>query len=420
MTSPKIIQLENGLRIVIDPIKTVESAAIAVFVNTGSRNETPDINGISHFLEHMAFKGTKTRNAKQIAEQFDNIGGKINAYTSREKTVYYAKVLKQDTEFATEFLSDILQNSTFDQIELEKERGVILQEIAMTNDTPDDVVFDYFQETAFPKQAVGRSILGPVKNIKKFGRDNFVDYIGKQYNYRNIAVVASGNVDEKKFVGYVKKYFNNLSSNKLKKFEPAKYQGGDFRKYKNLEQVNMVLGFQGLSYLDKDYYKCQILASILGGGMSSRLFQEVREKRGLVYSVYAFNYANFDAGLFGVYLGTTPEKANQAIEVVGEEILKITSKITDEELQRVITQTKAGLLMAKESVIGRSQKIGGDILAYNRIISEQEILDKILSISKKQITNFAANMLANSKHNFSAIGKIKGLDDYHKIGKKFN
>ncbi len=419
MTSPKIIQLENGLRIVIDPVKTVESAAIAVFVNTGSRNETPDINGISHFLEHMAFKGTKTRNAKQIAEQFDNIGGKINAYTSREKTVYYAKVLKQDTEFATEFLSDILQNSTFDQIELEKERGVILQEIAMTNDTPDDVVFDYFQETAFPKQAVGRSILGPVKNIKKFGRDNFVDYIGKQYNYGNIAVVASGNVDEKKFVGYVKKYFNNLSSNKLKKFEPAKYQGGDFRKYKNLEQVNMVLGFKGLSYLDKDYYKCQILASILGGGMSSRLFQEVREKRGLVYSVYAFNYANFDAGLFGVYLGTTPEKANQAIEVVGDEILKITSKIADEELQRVITQTKAGLLMAKESVIGRSQKIGGDILAYNRIISEQEILDKILSISKKQITNFASNMLANSKHNFSAIGKIKGLDDYHKIGKKF-
>jgi len=420
MTSPKIIQLENGLRIVIDPIKTVESAAIAVFVNTGSRNETPEINGISHFLEHMAFKGTKTRNAKQIAEQFDNIGGRINAYTSREKTVYYAKVLKQNTEFATEFLSDILQNSTFDQVELEKERGVILQEIAMTNDTPDDVVFDYFQETAFPKQAVGRSILGPVKNIKKFGRDNFVDYIGKQYNYGNIAVVASGNVDEKKFVGYVKKYFNNLSGNKLQKFEAAKYQGGDFRKYKNLEQVNMVLGFQGLSYLDKDYYKCQILASILGGGMSSRLFQEVREKRGLVYSVYAFNYANFDAGLFGVYLGTTPEKANQAIEVVGDEILKITSKIADEELQRVITQTKAGLLMAKESVIGRSQKIGGDILAYNRIISEQEILDKILSISKKQITNFAANMLANSKHNFSAIGKIKGLDDYHKIGKKFN
>lgn len=417
---PKIITLPNQLRVVVDQVKSVETAAIAVFVNTGSRNETLEINGISHFLEHMAFKGTTTRTAKQIAEQFDNIGGKINAYTSREKTVYYAKVLKQDAEFATEFLSDILQNSTFDKVELEKERGVILQEIAMTNDTPDDVVFDYFQESAFPKQAIGRSILGPVKNIKKFGRENFVDYIEKQYNYGNIFVVASGNVDEKKFVGYVKKYFNNLSSNRLKKFEPSKYHGGDFRKYKNLEQVNLVLGFQGLSYMDKDYYKCQILASILGGGMSSRLFQEVREKRGLAYSVYAFNYANFDAGLFGVYLGTTEDKANQAIGVVGDEILKITDKITDEELKRVVTQTKAGLLMAKESVIGRSQKIGGDVLAYGRIISEQEILEKISAISKKQITNFAANMIANSKYNFSAIGKIKNLDDYHKISKKFN
>lgn len=416
---PKIITLPNQLRIVIDPVKTVETAAIAVFVNTGSRNETLQINGISHFLEHMAFKGTKTRNAKETAEQFDNIGGRINAYTSREKTVYYAKVLKQDTEFATEFLSDILQNSTFDKVELEKERGVILQEIAMTNDTPDDIVFDYFQETAFPKQAIGRSILGPIKNIKNFQREDFIDYIGKQYNYSNIVVVASGNVDEKKFVGYVKKHFNNLSSNKLKKFEPTKYQGGDFRKYKNLEQVNLVLGFQGLSYLDKDYYKCQILASILGGGMSSRLFQEVREKRGLVYSVYAFNYASCDSGLFGVYLGTTQDKTNQAIRVVSDEILKITDKITDEELKRVITQTKAGLLMAQESVIGRSQKIGGDILAYNRIISEREILDKISSISKKQITNFATNMIANSKHNFSAIGKVKDIDNYHKISKKF-
>jgi predicted Zn-dependent peptidase len=416
----KIITLASGLRVVIDPVKTVETVAIAVFVNTGSRNETKQINGISHFLEHMAFKGTKTRSALQIAEQFDNIGGKINAYTSREKTVYYSKVIKTDTEFATEFLSDILQNSTFEKSELEKERGVILQEIAMTNDTPDDVVFDYFQETAFPKQALGRSILGPTKNIKNFHREDFVDYISRQYNYSNIAVVASGNVDEKQFIGYVEKYFNNLGNKKLKQFEPSKYQGGDFRKYKNLEQVNIVLGFEGVSYVDQDYYKCQILASILGGGMSSRLFQEVREKRGLAYSVYAFNYAHFDSGLFGIYLGTTEDKANQAIEVIGDEVLKITDQITDQELKRVITQTKAGLLMARESVISRSQKIGGDIFAYDKIISEEEILEKISAISKKQITDFAKNMIGNSKHNFSAIGKVKNLVDYDKIGQRFS
>ena len=417
---PYITSLNNGLRIVVDPLKSVETVAIAVFVNTGSRNETPEINGISHFLEHMAFKGTKTRNAKEIAEQFDNIGGKINAYTSREKTVYYAKVLKQDTKFATEFLADILQNSTFDEVELEKERGVILQEIAMTKDTPDDIVFDYFQETAFPKQAVGRSILGPEKNIKKFQRQDFKNYIDKQYNYSNIVVVASGNIEPKEFVGYVEKYFNNLSDNQIKKFEPAKYQGGDFRKYKNLEQVNLVLGFEGISYFDKDYYKCQILASILGGGMSSRLFQEVREKRGLAYSVYAFNYANSDSGLFGIYLGTTSDKANQAIEVIGDEMLKITNKITDEELKRVITQTRAGLLMAKESVISRSQKIGGDILAFNRILFEEEILETISAISKKQITDFANKMISSSKPNFAAIGKVKDISDYQTITKKFS
>ena len=415
----EIITLPNGLRIIIDQVKSVETAAIAVFVNTGSRNETPEINGISHFLEHMAFKGTKTRSAKQIAEQFDNIGGKINAYTSREKTVYYVKVLKQDAEFATEFLSDILQNSTFDKEELEKERGVILQEIAMTNDTPDDIIFDYFQETAFPKQAIGRSILGPEKNIKKFKREDFVNYISKQYNYSNIAIVASGNVDSKKFVGYVKKYFNNLDKNKIKKPEAGKYQGGDFRKYKNLEQINLLLGFNGSSYTDKNYYKCQILASILGGGMSSRLFQEVREKRGLAYSVYAFNSASYDSGLFGIYVGTTEDKANEAVEVIGDELLKITNKISDEELKRVITQTKAGLLMARESVISRSQKLGGDILAFNRIISETEALEKMSTITKKNLTDFAAKIINTSKPSFSAIGKIKNLDNYQKITKKF-
>lgn len=416
---PKIITLKNGLRIAIDHVSSVETAAIAVFVNTGSRNESPEINGISHFLEHMAFKGTKSRSALQIAEQFDNIGGKINAFTSREKTVYYAKVLKQDTEFATEFLSDILQNSTFDETELEKERGVILQEIAMTNDTPDDIVFDHFQSVAFPDQAVGRSILGPVKNIKKFQRKDFFNYIGKQYNYSNIVVVASGNVDEKKFVKYVEKYFTGLGTNKIKKFESSKYKGGDFRKTKDLEQVNLVLGFEGLSYMDKDYYKCQIVAAILGGGMSSRLFQEVREKRGLAYSVYSFNLANYDSGLFGIYLGTTEDKTNHALEVISDEVLKITNKITDEELKRVITQTKAGLLMARESIVSRSQKIGGDILAYNRIISEKEILDKISSYTKKDITNSAQKMISNSNLNFAAIGKIKNVDSHNKIAKKF-
>ncbi len=416
----KITILPNKLRVAVDHMKDVETASVAVFVNTGSRNENETNNGISHFLEHMAFKGTKTRTAKEIAEQFDNIGGKINAYTSRERTVYYVKVLKQDLEFATEFLADILQNSTFDKKELEKERGVILQEIAMTNDTPDDIVFDYFQETAFPNQAIGRSILGPEDNVKKFGRKHFVDYISSQYNYANMAVVAAGNVDEKKFNSYVKKYFNNFGKNKLKEVDTGKYQGGDFRKEKDLEQTHILLGFEGVSYMDQDYYKTQILSSILGGGMSSRLFQEVREKRGLAYSVYAFNYCNYDSGIFGIYAGTTKDKANKLIDVVSDELLKATDKITDIELKRAITQSKANLLMMLESTNSRSQKLGNDILCYGRIIDHSEIIEKISAITKKDLTNFAAKIISGSKPTFSAIGKVKGLPKYDKTAQKFN
>jgi predicted Zn-dependent peptidase len=405
----EISTLPNGLRICADEMKEVETVSVGVFVNTGSRNETAEINGISHFLEHMAFKGTKKRTARQIAEEFEGIGGRINAYTSKEKTVYYAKVLKQHAEFAVEFLADILQNSTFDEVELEKERGVILQEIAMTNDTPDDIVFDYFQEAAYPKQALGRSILGPVKNIKKFNRQHFQDYIGKQYNYKNIAVVAAGAIKQSDLTKWSKKYFNNLGENELEKIEPAKYQASSFKKEKKLEQVNLVMGFEGISYLDDDYYKAQVLSMILGGGMSSRLFQEVRENRGLAYSVYAFNFMNNDSGLFGIYAGTTPEKTNELISATKGEIEKICKKVSDKEMKRVKTQFAAGILMGKESTSSRMQKLGSDILSLNRITSDDEISKKIAKITKSDVTKLADQIFNNSKPTFAAIGKVGGV-----------
>lgn len=409
MSKQEIVTLKNGLRVAADEMKDVETVSIGVFVNTGSRNETPEINGISHFLEHMAFKGTKTRSARQIAEEFEGIGGRINAYTSKEKTVYYAKVLKKHAEFVVEFLADILQNSTFDSVELEKERGVILQEIAMTNDTPDDIVFDYFQEAAYPKQALGRSILGPVKNIKKFGRNHFVDYIGKQYNYGNMAVVAAGNIKQSDLVKWTEKYFVSLGTAKIKASEPAKYFGGDFLKEKKLEQVNLVIGFEGFSYLDKKNYTAQILAMVLGGGMSSRLFQEVRENLGLAYSVYAFNYTHNDSGIFGIYAGTTPEKANQLIAATKTEIKKVCEEISDKELERVRAQFEASILMSKESTSGRMQKLGGDILAHKKIISDKEILEKVMAVKKSDVTKLAQKIFTESKPTFAAIGKLKGL-----------
>ena len=279
----------------------------------------------------------------------------------------------------------------------------------MTNDTPDDIVFDYFQETAYPDQPLGRSILGPVKNIKKFSREHFSDYIGKQYNYKNMAVVAAGNIKEKDLVKWVKKYFTSLGTNEIKLCEAPKYRGGDFRKEKKLEQINLVMGFKGLSYLDPNYYAAQILAMILGGGMSSRLFQEVREQRGLAYSIYAFNHSHFDAGIFGIYAGTTPEKTNELISATSGEIKKICEKISDKELQRVRTQFEAGLLMAKESTSTRMQRLGGEILSHGRLIPDQEVMKKVLAVKKADVTKLAEKIFAGSKMTFAAIGKVSGI-----------
>ena len=410
MSKPQITTLKNGLRIATDEMKDVETVSIGVFVKTGSRNEDIKINGISHFLEHMAFKGTKKRSAKQIAEEFEGIGGYINAFTSREKTVYYVKVLKEYGEFAVEFLADILQNSLFDKQEIKKESEVILQELAMTVDTPDDIIFDYFQETAFPNQALGRSILGLEKNIKNFSRTDFLKYIDKHYSYKNIVVSASGNIKQDDLNKWVKKYFTKLSDKEVAPIEESQYCGGFFKKEKKLEQVNYLIGFEGVSNHSKKYYEAQILAMILGGGMSSRLFQEIRENRGLAYSIYAFNSCFNDSGIFGIYGGTTPDKCEEMINSISDEIKKICDKIEDVELTRVKTQFCASLKMAKESTSSRMQRLGSDILLFNKVYSDEDIVDKFKHITKKDITKIAQQIFS-SKPTTAMIGKVKKIEE---------
>ncbi len=409
MQNISIITNSNKLRVAVDEIPHLQTVAIGVFVKTGSRNEGLAINGISHFLEHMAFKGTKTRTAKQIAEEFESIGGYINAYTSREKTVYYVKVLKQHTEFAIQFLADILQNSTFDSQEVEKERGVILQEVAMTYDTPDDIIFDYFQEQAFPKQPLGRSILGKVKNIKTFNQQHFQNYINSQYNYQNMAIVASGSIKTTEVVNWVDKYFNQLNSNIIEKPKKPKYAGGVVKKVKKLEQVHLVLGFEGLSQNDPKFYTQQILAMILGSGMSSRLFYEIRENLGLAYSVYAFNSCYSDAGIFGIYGGTSAEKLDLFLQATKQELQKICQNITDAEMQKVQTQFLAGLAMAKESTNARMQRIGNDILDYNKIYTDQELIEEFNSNTKLDINNLASQIFADSP-TLAVLGEVKNFN----------
>ncbi|MFM8185821.1 MAG: M16 family metallopeptidase [Alphaproteobacteria bacterium] len=406
MSKAEMITLKNGLKIGVDEMHDVETVSIGVFVHTGSRNETKEINGISHFLEHLAFKGTKKRSAKTIAEEFESIGGYINAYTSREKTVYYVKILKEYSEFAVEFLSDIIQNSVFKEEEIKKECDVILQELAMTNDTPDDIIFDYFQDVAFPNQALGAPIIGNKKNILKFQKKDFLSYIKNQYNYGNMAIVASGNITLNELKKLTEKYFDNLSSNKIEKVQKAKYFGGDFYKQKKLEQIHCVLGYEGVSYFDDDYYKAQILALILGGGMSSRLFQEIRENLGLAYSIYAFNSNYEDAGTFAIYGASDISKAKEMMDGINLEVEKATKKITEKELQKVKTQFKASLKMAKESTSKRMQKIGSEILIFNKIFSDQEIIEKFEDISIKDIKNVAQKIFA-SKQTKVVMGELK-------------
>jgi len=414
----KISNLKSGLRIATDYMSDVESVSISIWVNTGSRNETKKNNGISHLLEHMAFKGTKNRTAQQIAEHFDDIGGKVNAFTARENTVYYAKVLKKDIETAVEILSDILQNSTYAEKELKNERKVILQEIAMTKDTPDDIIFDYYNQTAFPNQSFGRSILGTTENIKNFKRKDILDYVKSQYKTENIVIGFSGKSRHKKNLKLIKKYFKNLKQGSSPKSEKAKYQGGDFRKQKKLEQTHIILGFNGYSRTDKNFYKANILALILGGGMSSRLFQEIREKRGLCYSIYTFSSSKSDNGSFEIYAGVSPKKVNELIDAIVDELHKATKNLTEEELKRSVNQLKASILMSRENTNTRAQKLGSDLLTYGRVKTVKEIVKELDSIKLKDLQNLMEEILTKDRPTLTVLGEVGGVYGYEEVGKK--
>ncbi len=410
----KVKKLDNNLRIATYNMPYVDSVAVSIWVKTGSRRENEVNSGISHFLEHMAFKGTKTKTAKQIAESFDDIGSKVNAFTSREATCYHAKVLKENLNTVCEILADILQNSTFPEEELEKEREVILQEIAMTNDTPDDIIFDHFQETAFPNQPIGRPILGRIKNVKSITSQDLKNYVANEYRTGNIVISFAGKITEDESLNLAQKYFGNFPIGEEHTFESAKYEGGLFHKQKDLEQVHMVLGFDSASYNDKDFYTINILASILGGGMSSKLFQKIREEMGLVYSIYSFLSANSDSGVFNIYAGTTPENAQTVIKTTTEELLKATKNITSEELKRAISQYKASILMSMESNYSMSRKMGSDLLCFGKIKTKEEILDELNSINIHVLHNSMERTLSKSKPTIATIGNVENAVDYDK------
>ncbi len=403
-----ITTLPSGLRVASKHMHGVETISFGVFVDVGARYEDETNNGVSHFLEHMAFKGTSTRSAQDIAIEFDSIGGHLNAYTSMEQTVYYAKVLKENIEDAVDIISDILQNSVFDAGELDKEREVILQEIAMHKDTPDDLVFDYFQQTAFPNQPLGRSILGTSKLIESYNRDDLIKYLKRHYTANKMVVVAAGNIEHNKILDLASRAFERFKSDEIVKPVSGNYVGGDIRKQQKLEQLHMVMGFDGMAYTDERYPALQVMSTALGGGMSSRLFQEIREKRGLAYSVYSFTISYRDSGIFCIYGGTSEKQGSEFIKVVSDEVENFAKNISDAEISRAKAQIKAGILMSLESTSSQLESVGRSVLIYNRYRTPEELIGKVDAVTKEQMVEIL-NQSLSSPRTFTVLGEIKSL-----------
>jgi predicted Zn-dependent peptidase len=410
----EITTLSNGLRVATDRIDTVDTVSLGLWVDVGTRHEAPEINGAAHFLEHMAFKGTERRSARAIAEEIEAVGGHLNAYTSRESTAYYAKVLKEDLPLALDILADILLHSSFDPTELERERTVILQEIGQANDTPDDIIFDYFQERAFPDQAMGRPVLGSPEIIRRLSREAVMGYLRDHYGAARMVLSAAGNLEHRRVVDLAEKLLAEMPAERAVTSEPAQYVGGDRRQQRELEQLHLVIGFPGLPLGDPDYYAASVLSTAFGGGMSSRLFQEVREKRGLVYSIHSFAHGYRDGGLFGIYAGTGEEEAAELLPVLCEETARLADGFAPAELARAKAQMKAGLLMSLESTGARCEQMAQHMLIHGTPFDPADMVRRIEAVDDAAIARVVAGW-HSAPPTLTALGPIGRLEDFDRL-----
>lgn len=404
--SIRITTLSNGFRIVTENMPGLASASLGIWVNVGGRHERLEQNGIAHFLEHMAFKGTKRRTALEIAQEIENVGGYINAYTSREVTAYYARILQDDVPLAFDVISDIVLNSIFDAKELETERGVILQEIGQSLDTPDDVVFDWLQEISYPDQSIGRTILGSSERVKSFSQKDLQKFIGDHYGPEQMVFAAAGAVDHDALVKASEIAFGSLKKRIQKPVISAQFHGGEKRVIKSLEQAHFTLGLESVGYRDEDIYTAQIFASAFGGGMSSRLFQEAREKRGLCYTIFAQAGGFSDTGLLTIYAGTSSDDIAGLAELTIDELKRSAQDMDEAEVNRARTQFKAGMLMGLESPSSRCERLARMMMIWNRIPSLEEVVEKIDAVSVKKVRQFAENICIASRPAMALYGPV--------------
>lgn len=409
-------RLNSGLTVVTESMAHLESVALGVWIKSGSRDERSGEHGIAHLLEHMAFKGTHRRTARQIAEEIENVGGEVNAATSVETTSYYARILRDDVPLAVDMLADILTNSVLDDAELTREKHVILQEIGAAMDTPDDVVFDKFSATAFRDQTIGRPILGTPDTVQSFSADQIRHYLQRNYTADKMIIVAAGAIEHDALVRLVEERFKDVpnSSDDAEPPAAARYTGGDYRERRDLMDVQLLIGFEGRPYHARDFYASQILANVLGGGMSSRLFQEVREHRGLCYSVYAMHWGFSDTGVFGVHAATGQEDIPELIPVIVDELRKVADYVDPSEIERARAQFRAGLLMAHESPAARASQIARQMLLYGRPIPNEELMDRLANITPQRLTDLSGRLFFDTPVTLSAVGpldKLKPLAD---------
>tara|TARA_B110000046_G_scaffold185374_1_gene226767 strand:- start:631 stop:1887 length:1257 start_codon:yes stop_codon:yes gene_type:complete len=395
--------LESGLTIVTDQMD-VQSTSIGVWIGSGSGKEELNECGIAHMLEHMAFKGTVDRNAEEIAREIEDVGGDINAYTSKEVTAYYLKVLHENSDLGIDILADIIKNSTLPDEEIERERGVILSEIGQSFDAPDDRVFENFTATAFSDQSIGRPILGTRATVSNFQRSDLQDFFSSHYGLKNMVVVASGNVNEKFFLESVKDKFSDIKHKVKPTHLEAKWIGGFKGEDRDLEQTQLVFGIEGLNNIDVDRYALRALAIILGGGMSSRLFQELREKRGLCYSIFSFTQMQSSSGVFGFYAGTSPKDGNQLLEASLCEWNKLKGSISEDEVLRAKAQMRSGFIMGQESTGSRAEYLAKNILTFGKLKSTEQVLREIDKVSVNSVEEVIARIFSVSKPVLSVIG----------------
>jgi predicted Zn-dependent peptidase len=415
----EISRLANGLHVVTHVMPHLETVALGVWVKAGARDESPPENGIAHFLEHLAFKWTERRSAQTIAEEIESAGGEINASTGMETTTYYARVLKDEWKNAFDILADILTSSVYDPDELERERHVILQEIASAGDTPDDLVFDLAQAAAFGAHPLGRPILGTYDLIANVSRDEILTWRARNYSASRMVVAAAGNIDHAALRDEAERLLGNLETGGRPDRSSPAFEAGMQTAPKPLDQTHVVLSFSSPGYLNPDIYRLQVLSSLLGGGMSSRLFQEVREKRGLCYSVFSFASAYEDTGQFGVYAATSPDDTPELMDVTANVMRSVTGEVTEAEIGRAKAQLKATLVMNLESAAGRADQIARQFLAFGEVPRIETLITKINAVTARDVAQLAGRLFSGQSPALGAVGQLSTLASYDAIKAQF-